>query len=364
MTHPRNHFADSYTEARQKFLAAAKNADAVLGEYRHPLPGPCGEALFTDTALLGNPNAEQLVIVSSGVHGVEGFCGSACQVALLHSGLLAGAKSYAILLVHALNPFGFAHLRRTNEDNVDLNRNFVDHAHPPTNGDYERLHTMLVPEDWDGPLHIQSELKLLTLMARTDMRSVYALASRGQYTHPDGLFYGGNRPVWSNFTWRQILSDVVVGRNAIFHLDLHSGLGRFGYGELMFVGTAKTPGFNALGACLSEPLLPIFDDAAVAPPVDGPLMRALQEGAGNAHLIPFVLEFGTLCLPAVLRAMRIDSWLNRAGRPANSMVQSLRAEVRAAFYVDDDRWRSMVIDQAVRHGRELIHAIEAGISFS
>ena len=145
MTHPRNHFADSYTEARRKFLAAAKNADAVLGEYRHPLPGPCGEALFTDTALLGNSNAERLVIVSSGVHGVEGFCGSACQIALLHSGLLAGAKSCAILLVHALNPFGFAHLRRTNEDNVDLNRNFVDHAHPPTNGDYERLHPLLVP---------------------------------------------------------------------------------------------------------------------------------------------------------------------------------------------------------------------------
>jgi hypothetical protein len=46
------------------------------------------------------------------------------------------------------------------------------------------------------------------------------------------------------------------------------------------------------------------------------------------------------------------------------MVQSLRAEVRAAFYVDDDRSRSMVIDQTVRHGRELINAIEAGVSFS
>ena len=30
-------------------------------------------------------------------------------------------------MIHALNPFGFAHLRRANEDNVDLNRNFVDH---------------------------------------------------------------------------------------------------------------------------------------------------------------------------------------------------------------------------------------------
>ena len=206
--------------------------------------------------------------------------------------------------------------------------------------------------------------KIDAQMARTYMRSVYALASRGKCSHPDGLFYGGSGPVWSNFTWRRILSGVVAGRNAILHLNLHSGLGRFGYGELMFVGTAKTPGFNALGACLSEPLLPIFDDAAVAPPVDGPLMRALQEGAGGAHLIPFVLEFGTLCLPAVLRAMRIDAWLNGAGRPANSTVQSLRAEVRAAFCVDDDRWRSMVIDQTVRHGRELILAIEAGHSFS
>jgi predicted deacylase len=127
----RDQFSDSYAEARRKFLAAASTAGAAVAEYRNPFPGPAGEPLFTDTALLGNPDADQIFIISSGVHGVEGFCGSACQIALLQSGILSSTKSSAILLVHALNPFGFAHLRRTNEDNVDLNRNFVDHTHPP-----------------------------------------------------------------------------------------------------------------------------------------------------------------------------------------------------------------------------------------
>jgi hypothetical protein len=201
-------------------------------------------------------------------------------------------------------------------------------------------------------------------MAQSDMRSVYALASRGQYGHPDGVFYGGAAPVWSNRVWRQILSSAVPGRDRIFHLDLHSGLGRFGYGELMYVGTVNGPGFSALSACLSEPIMPIYDGVAVAPPVDGPLVSALQEMAGEAQIIPFVLEFGTLCLPAVLRAMRVDAWLNCRDSEADPKAPSLRAEVRAAFYVDDDRWRSMVVDQTLRHGRELIEALDAGGLFA
>jgi hypothetical protein len=356
-------FAADYGRARAGFLAAAVRAEASLTHHRNPRQGPSGEALFTDVAVLGPRDAQQLFIVTSGVHGVEGFCGSACQIALLESGIAAAATSATVVLVHALNPYGFAHLRRTNEDNVDLNRNFIDHAHPPANPDYAALHPLLVPADWDGPLHLKAEQQLLAAMVARGVREVYSAASRGQYDHSDGVFYGGRGPAWSNTVWREILAELLPRRTGAVHLDLHTGLGRYGYGEAIYVGAANTPGCHALRACLSEPLVAIFDGAAVAPRVDGPIASAVHEAADGAEVIPFALEFGTLGLPPVLRAMRADAWLNGREDQAGPLAQSLRAEVRAAFNIDADVWRSMVVDQALRHGREVIDALNDGALF-
>jgi hypothetical protein len=64
---------------------------------------------------------------------VEGFCGSGVQVFALHDQEwrdLAHAEGVAVLYIHALNPYGFSHLRRATHENVDLNRNFHDFSLP------------------------------------------------------------------------------------------------------------------------------------------------------------------------------------------------------------------------------------------
>ena len=127
-----SHFSQTYREARQRFLAAATSAGASIESHVHPRKGAEGEEIATDTARIGAADAPSLFVVSSGTHGPEGFAGSACQLALLDDELLgrAGRSSIAVLLVHAVNPYGFSHTMRTNEDNIDLNRNFNDFAHP------------------------------------------------------------------------------------------------------------------------------------------------------------------------------------------------------------------------------------------
>lgn len=124
-------FSDDYAAARSAFLSAATAADAELTSHVLPVIGrpgrePRGESLVTDVAWLGPRSAESVLMLVSGTHGIEGYAGSACQVSLLATGLPRDAKT-ATLLVHALNPYGFARGRRVNEDNVDLNRNFVNH---------------------------------------------------------------------------------------------------------------------------------------------------------------------------------------------------------------------------------------------
>ena len=123
-----NYFSSDYGEARRKFLDASRAAGAIVESYEHHLTGPEGESLFTDVAVLGPSDASTILVLESGTHGVEGFTGSAIQTGLLHEGLNSGPKpSLSIILIHALNPYGFAHLRRFNEDNVDINRNFGLH---------------------------------------------------------------------------------------------------------------------------------------------------------------------------------------------------------------------------------------------
>ncbi|MGC1819333.1 MAG: DUF2817 domain-containing protein, partial [Casimicrobiaceae bacterium] len=146
-------FASTYAEARAKFVAAAAARHLPAERHVHPeARGAEGEELSADVALLGDPQAQGLLVLSSGMHGVEGFCGSGCQVGLLHDeAILAAveATGAAVLFHHAVNPYGFSQLHRTNEDNVDLNRNFRDFSSPPAhNAAYAEVHAMIVPPEW------------------------------------------------------------------------------------------------------------------------------------------------------------------------------------------------------------------------
>src|SRR5262249_29155970 len=128
----RRHFSSTYAAARDKFQYAARRAGAQLEAYHNPAIGPAGERLATDIARLGPEDAARMLVVIAGTHGVEGFCGSAIQTGWLGEGIAAELPAdTALLLVHAMNPYGFAWLRRVNEENVDINRNYIDWSRPP-----------------------------------------------------------------------------------------------------------------------------------------------------------------------------------------------------------------------------------------
>src|SRR4029434_6911072 len=150
------HFSQSYAEARDRFLAAAPARElAVESHVLEGHAGVDGETLAMDVALAGDPSAPGLLILWSATPGIEGYCGSGCQVAYLHDDAFArmiGETRTAVLFVHALNPYGFSHGRRVNEDNADLNRNFRDFSvPPPPNAAYAAVHPMLIPATWPPP---------------------------------------------------------------------------------------------------------------------------------------------------------------------------------------------------------------------
>ncbi len=338
------HFSATYEEARQRFLDAAAKTGAAIEHHVHPLKGAAGEEIGTDTALVGPSDASKLFIVSSGTHGPEGFSGSACQLALLNDELAKRAtdRGIALLLIHAVNPFGFSHLKRTNEDNIDLNRNFNDFTTPyPDNPVYEQIHELLVPKSW--PPSPENEEQLAVEMARLAGQRNPGVSS-GQDKHADGLFYCGTAPAWSNRTIRSILRAHGTKRRHIAWIDVHTGLGPYGHGEKIF-GRHSEATTKRARAWWGSDLIISTAGESVSPRTVGHITGCAPEECPEAAITPTTLEYGTVPNPVVRRALRGEAWL--AGHPdaPEPLVREIRRAVRDAFFVDADDWKGMILGQ-------------------
>ena len=361
-----DYFAASYSEAREKFLDAARRANGRLAHYALPNSrGPRGEDLVTDVARLGTESPESLLVLISGTHGVEGFCGSGCQVGYLTDRLYdALPPKSAVVLVHALNPFGFAWLRRVNEDNIDLNRNFHDFSKPlPSSTAYEALHNWLVPEDWNGKHRKEADAALLAYINDKGLPAAQAEISGGQYTRPNGLFFGGTNEAWSNQTLRKLIAEHItraVKRVAV--LDIHTGLGPAGFGEPIYSG--PTPqGFDLakkwygpeVKTTIRERATP--EEASVSADVNGPVVCALPPSTSNLEVNFLVLEFGTKSVLEVLTALRGDNWLHWVQGCDAELRDEIKRSIRDAFYMDTPWWKAAVYgrtsDFALRATRAL-----------
>ena len=138
-----SYFSATYGEARDKFLKACSNRGLEVDSRLNPnVVGARGEDLFMDVVHIGAKKTAKVLFLMSGTHGVEGYCGSGAQIGFLKEGYFSDLPDdLSIVLVHAMNPYGFSHDRRVNEDNVDLNRNFLDFSAPDRPAsNYEKIH--------------------------------------------------------------------------------------------------------------------------------------------------------------------------------------------------------------------------------
>ena len=353
------YFSTDYAEARAKFLSAAEGRP--LWQFAHPLTGPGGEALGTDIVWLGPRDARNVVVAGSATHGGEGFCGSGCQTGFLVENWEARLNAdTALVLVHANNPHGFAHLRRVNEDNIDLNRNFVDfEGGPPDNPGYADLHPILVPEDWDGPAKTAADAAIEDFKNRESLRTYQQIISRGQYDHPDGLFYGGAGPSWSRRTIEGFAGEHMAGAARIAVVDFHTGLGPRGYGEIIGRGGPGDPQYERTIAWYGDEVksAAVGDSASVR--LNGTIDFGYRRACPKAEQTAITLEFGTLPLEEVFEALRADNWLYaKGGGAASPHYRPIKEQMRAAFYGEDSRWKTDIWAR----GQEIVEQAIAGVN--
>ncbi|GMQ77121.1 MAG: M14 family metallopeptidase [Gammaproteobacteria bacterium] len=342
------YFPADYFSARERFnrLAAARGAQSA--SYRIAARGPGDQALSIDTAYFGAESPRRLLILSSGVHGAEGFTGSALQQHIANDliDMPGGGSHGGILLVHALNPYGFAHRRRANESNVDINRNALTHFPGPANPAYAAFDAVLNPP---APAARDARLtaRLLWRALRIGPRAARQAIAGGQYEFPKGLFYGGAKTEESLGIFKRILRTLARKTvTKVLHIDLHTGLGKYRDYKLFAHLPTAAPTLAPLRAWCGDRVLATADPGGYAASgLIGSLTRAVY---GEAHSITVTLELGTYPLLRVLSTLRNENQLYHYGASAPGLAKKIQNDCLQTFCPRDPRWRLAALGHGAR----------------
>ena len=346
-------FAHSYVKARHNFLNACSRAATFTKAWQHPLRGMAGEKLYLDLAWFGDVTAKKVLVLISGTHGVEGYCGSGIQVSSIISGWHCQANSdVAIAMIHGLNPYGMSHLRRVNEDGVDINRNFLNFNKPlPENAFYDDLVDVIVPPQWTEVTQVETLDRIVEYLYSSDS-GIEALA-KGQYSYWYAPFYGGEAATWSNRVFNRIIERYFLDK-AIGLLDYHTGLGQYATGQLMI------PDRNNLALQIWGDKLVVTGStqsvAAYQP--QGTLISALQNKLSYT-CIAAVYEFGTIPETEVFHALRAEHWLHAYGDLNSQQAKTIKQNMLDAFYCDRSDWKESICNLAFTAQNELFAALRS-----
>jgi len=282
MTAASQYFSNDYFSARKKFKHACDKLNLEIISFENPTKGPAGEKLFVDTVWIGPEDAEQVILLISGTHGVEGFIGSACQI-----GWMSGLKdeplpdNMAALVIHIINPYGMAWLCVETQENIDLNRNFIDYSMPlPSNLYYEQLHDVFTCHEISGVQRQKAELIKQQFIDNNGFDIFLEAAAKGQYQHEDGFNFGGKSEAWSN--------TVLLSRYE----------------------------------------------------TTGGLADSIQQSIQQAEVTTIVLEYGTYEIDRIASAMLNRFWLSQHGVQNSEQGIQIKQEIKDCFYPDEPKWQN------------------------
>ncbi len=230
-------YSDSYATARARFREASGLLQTRIPRAKtRTFEVPSGTERDLSVEYLVIPAARKkknLIVVMSGIHGVEGYTGSAIQLMLLNKfALQLDCDENGYMLAHSMNPYGFKNVRRSTEGNVNLNRNFAPSPDmfKTENPNYQRLASALAPSvpvvdpiiDWLKPLARIARLRAFSKMSAPEL--VQAIAF-GQFEFPEGLEYGGQGLEPQIADLIKHLKEELLDYENLICFDLHTGIG-------------------------------------------------------------------------------------------------------------------------------------------
>jgi hypothetical protein len=302
----------------------------------------------------------RLLLFTTGEHGIEGYVGSAMLQRFIQAYLpLLNPDDTGILLLHAINPWGMKYRRRTNSNNVDLNRNFVTGAgeiDAAFNPEYTRLDGFLNPKN-QVHSYALNNLAFLTRLAAysltmglSNLRHTTLL---GQYRHAKGIHAGGDCLQEETRVIMDLYRKAYGQYDHVVHLDMHTGYGpRY---QMSLVNSALDPTSSAEYTQRFDFPLVMAANAEEFYAIRGDMIdyiyAMVQHEFPGKRFYATSFEFGTygLSTSALIKSLRSMMFENQVywHGASNSDVQTrIQHDFEELFFPEEERWRAKAVADA------------------
>lgn len=342
-------FEDSEKDFTQQFYRIKKNhPQSEIHEFQYS-EGSIKSYFFPATK-----EQKNLLVMISGTHGIEGFTGSAVQRWLLDQKL--NNEKTAILMIHGFNLYGFKNSRRVNENNIDLNRNFIlsRNQFKIEDSGYTDLDSFLNPKSPPN-LEFYSRyafiLKSIFNISKYSLESLRSSILRGQYSYPSGVFYGGLLTQVQGMLIEDLVQSFMKPYKKILLIDLHTGYGERAKLHLL-AGKAADKNSLVLQKIFNADEID-FSDKKKFYAVQGEMLVYFANKIRlrvNAEIAGIVFEYGTLdsqkTLGSIESLRRVVLENQNFHFPATAETsKEIKLLYREMFYPSDENWRRAVLQQ-------------------
>lgn len=354
------YFYNSYDEIRAHLkdrvkALQAKNIAVEVNEYAIDK----SDNLYIDNIYLPSTNEkENLIVLTTGVHGMEGYIGSVMlDVFFEEIYPTIDTTKTGILIVANVNPYGMKYMRRYNENNVDLNRNFIidwDNFDMSSNKDYPEVKDFLQPEGKIGNALWHEAGFYLSLAKEALTKGADKVSDAlltGQYEYPDGVYYGGSGDEKSTSYLKGVFGDCLDGEyNNIVHIDIHSGYGpRYNmvifnsvYETMTEAETKKAFGYDYVISHDSESFYATTGDTTDY------FYRIAESKNTGKDLFSTCFEFGTIgdsFMDSILSLKYTVDENRQHWYPSDSKVtrEVVRENYYELFYPTETQWREKTV---------------------
>lgn len=366
-------FYNEYDEVRTHLLDTVETLAAkgvVLESDSYPVNEDDG--LYIDTIYLPSEKEQtNLIVLTTGVHGIEGYIGSVMLDVFwqeIYPDL--DKTNTGILVVANVNPYGMKYHRRYNENNVDLNRNFIldwENFDLTVNKDYPLVDEFLGPQKKMGNIFWHEAGFYGSMIKNVLTNGVDAISNAllgGQYEYAEGVYYGGVGDEKSTTYLKDIFKQSLESDyDNIIHIDIHSGYGPR-YNMVIFNSVFETMNEAETKAMFGYDNVISYDSEAFYPTTGDTtdyFYRLHEQMKLDNTLFSTCFEFGTIgdsFLDSIISMKYTieenqNHWYPSTNKITNQIIKERYQEL---FYPTEKEWREKTVEDFTNACRGVLKA--------
>lgn len=311
-----------------------------------------------------NTSNDKVLFFTTGEHGIEGFTGASATHLFVEEYVdQVDPETTGICLVHAINPWGMRNFRRVNENNVDLNRNYIYNPEslPQDINEYyakEKEIFQLQHKVRDVKKEKTALYEKLNKgMMQEGYSGVKTAKSMGQFEFERGVYFGGYKEEESATYIKSWQRELLSTYGCVIHMDWHTALGPTN--EITMLVSEHDPRKkDELKAQYGMNNIDKFSPEKVKGDSTNYFHKLKKEEYPETKLFSALFEFGTFgtTRKAELREFTtiiLENQLYWYGAEQEEDRQWILNEFKNMFYPDEKEWRSKVMQEA-RLGMEAV----------